>query len=206
MRKIGAGLQFNIYDLGNGRVLKTNRTKLQMYFTNLLWQPYLIFAPWILKRKIDLAQKYRNNAIKYFSTHKYKKSLLANLEIKNKKTLQDKVIPIIKIIGKNFEKDKKLIDNYGIFLIKCWKEGFADTIYNFTVNNGVDKNNNIVLIDFGEITTNKKDVEKAILSKRWKRAACYKRRIRGKTKKYYKKQMEEFLTIKNLNKYWINKS
>ena len=31
MKKIGAGLQFNVYDLGNGKVLKTHRTKLQMY-------------------------------------------------------------------------------------------------------------------------------------------------------------------------------
>ncbi len=202
MKKIGAGLQFNVYDLNNGKILKTNRTKLQMYFTNLLWEPYLIFAPWILKRKINIAQRDRDNAIKYFSTHKYKKSLLANLEINDRRIIQDKVIRIKDLIMKNFSEDKRIIDNYCIFIIKCWKEGFADTIYNFTVNNGVDKNNNVVLMDFGEITTSRGDVEKAILYQRWKRAGCYRRRIRGKTKGYYKKKLEEILTIENLNKYW----
>jgi len=102
----------------------------------------------------------------------------------------------------NFLKDKEIIDKYSKLVVKCWEEGFTDRTYNFTVNNGIDKNGNVVLIDFGEITTNKKDIEKEIIFERWKRAGCYKRRISGETKKYYKRKMEELLTTENLNKYW----
>ncbi len=206
MKKIGAGLQFNIYDLENGKVLKTFRTKFQMYLTNILWEQYLIFAPLILRRNINNAVKDRDFSINYFKENNHK-NLLANLEFKEEKIFQNKVTPIIDVLGKDFNEDKKIIDNYSNFIFECWKEGFADKIYNFTVNNGIDKKGNAFLIDFGEITTNKKDVVKAIISERWKRTGCYRWRIKGTTKKYYKQKMEETLTIENLNKYWdIKKS
>lgn len=201
MKKIGAGLQFNVYDLGNGKVMKTFRTKFQMYLTNILWEPYLIFAPWILRKQINHAKEDRNFSINYFKKNKHK-DLLANLEFKKNQIFQDEVIPIKKVIGKNFNKDKEIIDNYSNFILDCWKGGFADKIYNFTLNNGIDKKGKVVLIDFGEITTEKEKIKNAIVSERWKKAGCYKFRIHGKTKKYYKQKMEETLTLNNLERYW----
>lgn len=204
MKKIGAGLQFNVYDLGNEKVLKTFRTKPQMYLTNLLWEPYLIFAPWILSKKINQAVKDREFSLDYFKRNNHR-NLLANLEINDGWVFQDKITPIIKIIGADFNYDKEIIDKYFNFIIQCWKKGFSDKVYNFTLNNGINKKGNIVLIDFGEITTNKEDVERAVIFKRWKDAECYRWRIHGNTKRYYKQKMEELLTLENLNKYWKRK-
>jgi hypothetical protein len=201
VEKIGSGLQFNVYDLGNGKVLKTFRTKFQMYLTNFLWEPYLIFSPWILIKRIKNAQKERGFSINYFEKNN-QKNLLANLEFIKNKIFQDKVIPLKRLMGKSLDRDKIIIDKYANFIFDCWKQGFADKVYNFTKNNGVDKEGNIVLMDFGEITINRKDIERSIVSKRWKRAGCYRYRIHGKAKQYYSQKMKETLTLENLEKYF----
>jgi len=206
MKKIGSGLQFKVYDFGNGKVLKKPKSDLEMYLANLLWEPYLIFSPRKLKGQIKQAKKDREFAIKYFK--KYNSSeLLANLEIFEKGIFQDKVIPLKRILGNNYEKDKELIDKYSQFIFECWKEGFADKIYNFSVNNGINSNGKIVLIDFAEIIIEKEKIKQQILSERWKKARDYIYIIKGNSKIYYEKKMKETLTLENLEKYWkFNKS
>ena len=101
MKKIGAGLQFNVYDLGNGKVLKTFRTKFQMYSIYLLWDLRYLFMPRLLKKRILFAEQERKKAINYFSKNKGDNKLLANLEINKKGIFQDKVVPLKKILNKN---------------------------------------------------------------------------------------------------------
>lgn len=173
-----------------------------MYLTNLLWEPYLIFTPWILKRKVLNAEKERNEATNYFSKNKFNKKDLANLKINKKGIFQDKVIPINKKIGTSLAEDKKLIDLYALLIISMWKQGFAEKVYKFVENYGIDSNNNVVLIDFAEIRFNKEDVKRDILSKRWKRVYSDKRKIKGELRKYYDKKLEEILTLKNLKVHW----
>ena len=49
---------------------------------------------------------------------------------------------------------------------------------------------------------NKEGVKEDILNENWKKCACYRWRIKGESKKYYKEKMEELLTLENLEKYW----
>ncbi|MBT4376297.1 hypothetical protein HOD29_02880 [archaeon] len=206
MKKIGSGLQFNVYDLGNGKVLKKPKKDIAMYFLNLIWEPYLIFAPWILKKRIVHARGDRKEAINYFSKNPFNKSLIANLVINEDRIFQDKVHPISKEIGFSFEKGKRLIDSYYDLIFKMWKQGFAEKVYKFVENYGVNSRGEVVLIDFAEMRFSKEDVAKDILRKRWMKVNSDKRKIKGKLRKYYKQKMEELLTIKNLERYWGNEN
>lgn len=65
---------------------------------------------------------------------------------------------------RKFEKGflKKIIDGYVENIFESWKQGFSDRVYNFTINNGIDKNRNIILLYFNEITLFKDEVLKRI--------------------------------------------
>jgi len=162
----------------------------------------MVFFPWIISKRIKKADKEVNESVKYFSTLEYPKKLLGNLEFTKKGIVQDKVIPIKKVIMKNFGEDKRIIDKFAKCVINCWKVGFSDRIFNFTVNNGIGKNGEVILMDFGEVCFSKGEIKKDILKKRWKRSACYMFKIFGKTKRYYDEKMEKLLTPENVEKYW----
>lgn len=200
MKKLDSGLQFNVYELANERVLKIPKKDFRMLLKNLKWEPHLIFVPWILRRKIKSAKKDREFSLNYFENSGLG-DLVANTEIKKGKIFQDKVTPLKEVIGKSFQKDREIIDKYVSFIFKCWEKGFSDRVYNFDVNNGLNRKGEVCLIDIGEITTSKERVKQDILSKRWEKAGCYKR-LNKKTKHYYKEKMNKNLTLKNLEKYW----
>ncbi|MFB6246112.1 MAG: hypothetical protein ABEI74_00785 [Candidatus Pacearchaeota archaeon] len=201
MKKIGAGLQFNVYDLGNGRVMKTPRSTFQMYLTNFLWEPHLIFAPGVLKKRVQKAKEDRRFALKYFR-EKEERGKLGNLCIKNGVAFQDKLNTVRNVLRRNPESYRKVVDKYLELVFSCWRLGFSDKIYNFTVNCGFDSKGNILLMDFGEITTEKENVEDSIKNKRWAKSDCYRKRLGRKAKKYYFRKMSKYLTKENLDKYW----
>jgi len=200
MKKIGQGLQFNVYDLGN-RVKKTFTSKNQIRLKLIFWNLFLIFQPPKLEEIVNKAIKEREHSINELKKREIDLSLLANLKIYEKEIIQDKVTLIKSILG-DYERDKKIINDYIQFIFKCWKQGFADRIYNFTINNGLDSYRRIVLIDCGELTFDKGHIEEAIKNKRWEGSRTYKSHLYLKLKGYYKEKMDKEITLENLNKYW----
>lgn len=205
MKKIGGGLQFDVYDLGNGEVLKKPKKKINQFLIYLKWSPWLVFQPKKFNNLIKKANKDRAFAIKFFFRNRIDLSRIGNPSFIKAGVEQDKVIPLKNLFGQSGKQDKKLIDKYVKFIFSCWKEGFADRIYNIDNNFGLDKTGKMVLLDFFEITLDKSEVKNEIEIKRWEKAAWYKYRIPRKLKGYYKEKLEKNLTIKNLNKYWRKK-
>jgi len=200
MKKIGAGLQFNVYDLGNGKVLKVPRSEREMYLKYLSWCPYYLFVPWKLTRLVKIAIKDRRHSINKLKKESYDKTLFGNLVFKDNRIIQDKVKPLKYFL--NNKSFKEILNKYFEFILECWKQGFSDKIYNLDTNNGIDKTGKIVLMDIGELNFDKEDVMKDIISKRWERSFFYKRRLKKHFRKYYDVQARKLLTIENLNKYW----
>jgi len=205
MKKIGAGLQFDVYDLGNGRVLKKPKKRWKQYLIYLKWSPLILFRPKKFCKIIQKANQDREFATKFFSKNKINFSILGNPDFIPTGVEQDKVIPLRKLFGQSEKEDKKLVDKYVECVFSCWREGFADRIYNIDNNFGLNKNGKMVLLDFFEITLDKSEVKKEIEIKRWEKAAWYKYRIPKRVKKYYKEKLEKNLTPQNLNKYWKKK-
>lgn len=141
----------------------------------------------------------------YFSSNKFERFLLANLEINKEGIFQDKVVPVSREIRSSLEKGKGLVDSYCKFLPNIWAQGFSEKVYKFSENYGVNYSGEGVLMDFAERRFTKEETLRDILSKGWKRVNSDKRNLKGKLRNYYELKIEELLTPKNLDKYWENK-
>ena len=198
--KIGQGLQFNVY-YREGKIEKIPTSKNQVKWKLICWNPSYIFKPSTLEQEANRTIKERDELLKDQRLIQINPTLLANLKIYNGKITQDKVTPLKEKI-KNYNEACNIIDNYTQFIFKCWQNGFSEKTYNFTINNGIDSNGNVTLIDFGELTFNRLDVEKAIQTKRWEKSHSFRWDLTKKIKEYYEELMDKQITLKNLDKYW----
>jgi hypothetical protein len=200
MKKIGQGLQFNVYEKGD-KVIKTPTSKFQIKLKLLLWTPSYLLKISELEKEAERTIKEREEVLQEIKKRKFKPSLLANLVFRENEIEQDIVTPLGQYL-KDYEIARGKIDEYIKFIFDCWRSGFSERTYNLTINNGINSNEEIVLMDFGEITFRKSDVERAIKIKRWRRSWSFKRDLKKEIRDYYDGQMRERLTLSNLNKYW----
>ncbi len=200
MKKIGQGLQFNVYE-SQGKVIKYPTTKRQIKIKLLIWNPSYFLRPSSLEKESENVMRERRVIIQEIQNRNINRAIFADLCFSENKIEQEKVIPLRKKLG-SCDGAKKWIDKYIRFIFECWKNGFSERTYNLTINNGVNSVGKIVLFDFGELTFKKLCVEKAIIEKKWRRSYSFKRELNGKIKEYYDNQMLKKLTLSNLNRYW----
>ncbi|MBT4166356.1 hypothetical protein HOE04_04930 [archaeon] len=200
MKKIGRGLQFNVYEKGN-KVVKTPTSKFQIKLKLLLWTPSYLLKLFELEIQAKRIINEREEVLQEIQRRRFEPSLLAHLIFRENEIEQDRVTPLKQYL-RDYKTAKEKIEEYINFIFDCWKNGFSERTYNLTINNGVNSNDDIVLMDFGEITFRKSDVERAIKTKRWRRSWSFKRDIENSIRRYYDKQMLRRLTLSNLNKHW----
>ena len=147
MKKIASGLQYHVYDLGNGKVLKKETSKVYKLFKLISWTPYLIFKPNQLVREINNSTKSTQKCFNKLKNSNVDFTILGNPKFEDKKYkyiyTQDKV----KILSSKVS--YKEIDFYIESIFDNWKNGFCDEIFNFSRNSGIDKNGKVILIDLG---------------------------------------------------------
>lgn len=202
MKKIAQGLQYNVYSKNENKVIKTPTSKTQIILKLLSWNPRHIFKPSLLRKTLNQTIIDRKNSIENIKKIPFDKKILANPIFKLNKIEQDKVIILEKFLKENPEKAKQYINKYIESIFQTWSYGFSDRIFNLTINNGIDKTNKVVLIDFGELTFKKEDVIKAINTTRWEKSWSFKKDLNKEVKEYYKKEMKEKITLSNLDRYW----
>lgn len=93
---------------------------------------------------------------------------------------QDKVTELRNINDLHEQDFIKVINDYVNLLKKLWSFGISDSIFNFSVNCGYNKNNELILIDFNEMTFNKKEVGTQITNKVWLQRSSYVRLTKEK--------------------------
>lgn len=202
MKKLQEGLQFNVF-LENNKIIKTPTSLNQIKKKLISWNPDFINRTSELRKEIRNIIKSREKSIRKIQRIKVDLSLLANPLFDKTKIKQDKV-DVLGDFMKDPKKAEKWIDKYIKFVFKCWKYGFSERTFNFTINNEVNKSGKVVLIDFGELTFRKRQVKKAIRKKRWEKSWSFNKDLNKEIKEYYKKRMENTITIENLKKYWKN--
>jgi len=200
MKYVGRGLQFKVYKSDN-RIRKIPTSKREIKFKLLLWDPSYIFQPSKLEKEIKKVIREREEVIEELKIRKIEPYLLANLIINGDTIEQDEVTPLGRNLN-NYNESTKNIDNYVGFIFKCWRNGFSERTYNLTINNGIDSKGRVILMDFGEITFRKSDVEDAINTNRWRKSWSFKKDMSEKVRAYYDNKMKESLTLSNLKKYW----
>ena len=116
---------------------------------------------------------------------------------------QDKVAIVDDLLAKNdFEQNKKIIDQYIEFQKILWSYGMHDKTYKLQPNYGVDKNGQLVCIDFGEFAFTKEEALKNIQGKKRLARNTYKNWSDQPLKDYYTRCMEEVMKEEVLNQCW----
>lgn len=204
MKFINKGYHYNVFDLGNARVRKIEKSFLNKITDAYFFEDRKIFNWVSVCYRIFKGKKYINEVYVYIKNN-VRLDILGNpVFLKGVNYDQDKV----EILGTSLkqaqkEKAQKIIDGYIQNIFESWTQGFSDRVYNFSVNNGVNKNGNVILLDFNEITLSKDEVSKSIKLKRWLRASSY-INLNPLYKEYYRLNMETSMTEKNLNLFWKN--
>lgn len=202
MQKIGEGYWYNVYRLENERVLKIQKT--------------------ILEKIRDSYKKERKNFYRWLKTVR---NLICDVNeistnyryIKNNVDLSLLGMPTF-LRGIDYEQDRvwilgvilqsctleerrSIIDLYIDNIIDCWKYGFADKLFNFTINNGLDRTGRMIFIDFNEISLFKEDIILRIKKKTWTNSWSL-RQVDLETRSYYLAQMDLRITLESLETNW----
>ena len=206
MKKIGQGWQYKVYDLNNGRVKKQAPAAFIQYsyiLRNNVFSKWNIFADtWRNMQRVKTLGKLSNAYIKEILPI-FDVKLLGNPVFVDDGYEQDKVITLGDVLETcSVAEGKNIFDAYVKLIHTTWQYGFADTVFNFRVNNSLDIKWQVIQIDFGELVFDKADVLQQISNKQWLRCASYKLFPDGVLKNYYRDLMEQQMTIDNLEELW----
>ena len=211
MKKIGEGIQYNVYDIGNDRVLKIETSFLQKIFRfHKIAPKYSIFLHLVHNIKTTIgAGKMTSNSIKYLSKNSFSidLALVGNPVIKDGNNYeQDFVLPLGKELQSTvFSKQKELINQYIDNILSGWDYGFSDTVFNFMINAGVTTEGKVILTDLGELCWDKEEVKRLIESKHWEKRSSFNKLENIELKDYIREQFNNNITILNLDKRWGSK-
>jgi hypothetical protein len=200
---IGQGLQYRVYRLSKKRVLKVPTTYAQKLATLELWH---------LGKTKRSREAFARGTVRTLqkSLHGLQKimrhidaSSIGNITFRSgMRYEQDYIEPLEKYIkSHSYTENKSIIDSYIDNVLQTWRCGFADTIFNFTINNGVVRNR-AVLLDIGELTFSKNKIRSQLQKQTWLKQSSYMRLEDQRLKKYVKKEMRRRVTLVTLNKLW----
>ncbi len=206
MKKIGQGYFYNVFDIGNERVIKKQKKKSQIFFyifrRNIL--PLRAYSEY---KKALLTIPSIESSYKRLLVQVKDKELLGNPTFyENIEYEQDRVILTHDLFKKGtLQEQKNIIDAYVVLIKKCWAYGFHERVFNFTINTGVNSQGKLILIDFNEISFDKNDVRDDILRNIWEHRWSFTQLFffgRSELREYYKEQMKKHITIEALEQLW----
>lgn len=212
MIKIDSGLQYHVFDIKNGRVRKTQTSFLHKlrtihfydgkydFFKNPINNVRFAFGT---KRTLRHSLDGLRDNLEYIDT-----SLLGNPRLlRNYSYEQDRVRVFGEVLQstENLTDKKRLIDKYIENVLTCWGYGFSDSVFNFTINNGVTREGNVILLDLGEMTWRKGKVTSLLEGRELERQWSIRNLEDEELKNYVKIETRDKFTISNLNKLWKKK-
>jgi len=160
-----------------------------------------------LEERVDKINLSMINSLRIIQESKIPRKYIANANIQDNIIEQDKVIllgeKINGLIRSGNEKEAKRLIEYLIdFIITLWNYKIHENTYKFYSCYGIDKNNNIVLIDFLEITDDREKVTKQIMNKKWNKPERYFGKIDKKISDYFIELANKKLTLKTFQENW----
>lgn len=199
--KIGEGLQYNVFDLGDGKVRKVPKSREEMMDHCFKGGDSQEKA----EESTSKALERREKAVEKLKNECIDSSIFGSPEFKeNGEVVQDKVKPVDQVFeNASLEQKKQIIDKYVELLRKLWEQGMGDTIYNFTVNTGLTDQGDLIMLDFGEIVFSKQRVKKEVKGQKWLDKWSYSQDLEDeRVKEYFKERMAEEITVGMLEDKW----
>jgi len=162
---------------------------------------------YLLDEKINFIHSSISNSLKIIDDSNVPMKLLANATIKNGVIKQDKVVLVkerlYELMAKGeIIKAKKIIDKVIDFIIELWKYKIHENTYKFYSSYGIDSNEEVVLVDFLEITNDAESVKKQIGKKKWDKPKRYFGKVERELREYFINLSNKKLTIDTFRKYW----
>jgi hypothetical protein len=205
VEKIGEGWQFKVYDRGS-RVEKVPKSRFEITVSIVSDCPEMIFKPFKLRSEVKRISQERSKAFNALENDRMPKEMVSGAEIDEGVLIQDKVEVIEdRFSDARLSERKKVIDIYIDFVIECWRYGFSETTYNFTINHGLEEDEDLVLLDIGELTFSKEKIVEDIKDEKWLEKAVYTDFLSEDLKPYFKKRMKEEITVEKLEDKWKEK-
>jgi hypothetical protein len=202
MKKIGEGYYYNVFEVNTDTVLKTVKTKLRIFLFIFFANKFNISnTKQEYNKVLTLTPRLKTVYRKILKTIS-DKSLIGNpLFINEIDYKQDRVRELRNVNDLNERDFVKVIGDYINLLKKLWSFGVSDSVFNFSINCGYNKKNELVLIDFNEITFDKSEVGDQIINKVWLQRSSYMRLTKEK-QQLFNKIFNREITLENLEKYW----
>jgi hypothetical protein len=205
MKKLGNGLQYVAYDAGRGRVFKRTTTKKEKIAKLKSWD---FKTPSAIAKKLKGLKEHEKFSINTVRKLLKNQSLPAEL-IGNPKFLrgfnytQDKVTPIGEYFKThNLRQNKKVLKDYILLEHTLWQYGISDDARKLTLNNGVDKDGNVILMDFGECTFQKRRVATDIKNNNWLSKYSLRGLVDQRLREFMILLVAKEITLEKLNQFW----
>jgi hypothetical protein len=210
MKKIGRGWQYVVFDLGNGRVRKEKYSKIKQFLLiskELMSEGKIFVFLEALKerRRVDCDEQ---SAIKYLKEIEgiMDWKILGNPIFIDGGYEQDKVITLDEVFKTvSVDEGKEIFNKYLELIYETWKYGFSDKIFNFSINNGINSEGEVIQLDFGELSFDKEEMRKRIKERCWLKRYSYWEFPEGELKEYYASMMNPEKLIIKLDELWGSK-
>lgn len=215
MKLIGKGWQYRVYDIGNERVRKIKRTPIDS-FCRIFFMPKIImenrkfrFNPGLSYREMRrISHESEENIMKL-------KEILPSMPmyltgnpvfLSGVNYEQDYATPLLRYFQEHEDtENKKAITLYARLILELWQYGCSDSVFNFATNSGVDSQNRVIQIDIGELDFEKNIVAEKVRNKKWLSQPSYVFHLSDYMKRFFMDDMDNYVTIENLEKYWMSK-
>lgn len=206
---LGKGWQYAVYDLGNGRVRKVPRSLASQTLAILVSREAGFSFRTAMQRAAMLNRLAQDSlaALKaHIPSHEY--HLLANPYFHGTACYdQDCCYPLGRALSDATPKNaRSLIDKYIDTIEQCWRLGFSELSYMFTVNYGLTSTGDMALIDLGEVSFNRCDAEDAINEKRWLKHRSFRKDVKDEELRFYiAEAMDARVNLNALRTLWRQK-
>jgi len=202
MKKIGEGYYYDVFEISSDTVIKFTKSKLRIFAFIFLANRFNIQNTIKeYKNVISSIQELKNTYSKIL-TSVSDKSIIGNpLFINDNDYKQDKVKELRNINDLDEQQFIEVINDYTNLLKKLWSFRISDSVFNFSINCGYNKNNELILLDFNEMTFSKSEAEHQIINKVWLKRSSYLCLTKEK-QKTFENIMNKEITLEMLEKCW----
>src|SRR3989338_523644 len=193
MKKIGEGWQYGVYDLENGRVLKKFHSFIKSYWVILTTIFPFRDDPMVMIP--DFSRSMKRKALVSFEILKRRQippAWIGNPKFLNELDFeQDKVRPLHDVFSTcDVDTAKRTIDKFVEFNKRLLEMGVIDKSFNITKNFGLDENNEIVLLDIGELFDDPTRIRKQLQDRAWAKKYVANCIGNEETRNYFVRQMD----------------
>lgn len=202
MKKIGEGLQYTVYDLGNGRTFKKPTNVLQRCCRVLAWRfPFLETPIWTIPRDILRVRADARRSLgglrpllPFISLELGSPTINDDFSYE-----QDRAVVVTDYFRTHsLASNKRVIDEYVALLFRFWEHGFTERAFKILMNFGVTADDRLILLDLGELYFEKETARQRIRACPWEGALI----LDAVLNEYYRAAMRSAMTVENLEAYW----